>query len=202
MPNQPLQTASTPQQSCMSSQEQTCPTLNRAPTAGQQWHAMCLQITDPVKPAHLAACKSSLNICNGQLLHTLPEVQSVKPTAAKQSFTIGMCHGCRLADPDDQAASMPAHLAAAKRSRLHHRAASCNGLLTGQEPLKLTAVGRARGGGLLGSGLPGSAAAAAVVNLYTGHSGAWLSACVSHASKRTCPRMIACRAHDLWQLTL
>ena len=80
-------------------------------------------------------------------------------------------HACRLADPNSEDDWQPAHLAAANLARRQSRSASCNGLLTGQEAVKLSAVGRARAPGLLNGALPGSAAAAAVVNLYSGHTG-------------------------------
>lgn len=46
---------------------------------------------------------------------------------------------------------------------------ACDGIQ--QEPIKLTAMGRVRSGGVLNGSVPGSAAAAAVVNMYTGPSG-------------------------------
>ncbi|DBB01086.1 TPA: hypothetical protein ACH3X1_000979 [Trebouxia sp. C0004] len=79
----------------------------------------------------------------------------------------GTTHLFRLATKEGQ----PAHMAAASFSLPHSKGGPPSGLATSHEPVRLTAIGRARCGGFLNGSLPGSAAAAAVVNLYTGHPG-------------------------------
>ncbi len=83
----------------------------------------------------------------------------------------------RLATKEGQ----PAHVAAASFSHTHSKGGPPSGLSTGHEPVRLTAVGRARCGGFLNGSLPGSAAAAAVVNLYTGHPGTSPAGLLSNA---------------------
>ncbi|KAL0029231.1 hypothetical protein WJX79_004267 [Trebouxia sp. C0005] len=79
----------------------------------------------------------------------------------------GTTHLFRLATKEGQ----PAHMAAASFPHTHSKGGPPSGLSTSHEPVRLTAIGRARCGGFLNGSLPGSAAAAAVVNLYTGHPG-------------------------------
>lgn len=86
----------------------------------------------------------------------------------------------RLATKEGQ----PAHMAAASFSHTHSKGGPPSGLSTSHEPVRLTAIGRARAGGFLNGSLPGSAAAAAVVNLYTGHPG------TSPASRVKCLRRL------------
>lgn len=85
---------------------------------------------------------------------------------------------CRLSEQD----SKPPHLAAISTpgDGCPHPCMPSGGIRSthatpsthlGHEPIKLAPLGRVRSGGLLGGNLPGSAAAAAVVNLYSGPSG-------------------------------
>ena len=87
------------------------------------------------------------------------------PTASACQQVLPVKH--RLATKEGQ----PAHMAAASFSHTHSKGGPPSGLSTGHEPVRLSALGRARAGGFLNGSLPGSAAAAAVVNLYTGHPG-------------------------------
>ena len=81
----------------------------------------------------------------------------------------GTTHVFRLSAPE-KSESMPPHLAAAAIPAADRRLLS---------PVKLVAAGRARVGSFLNGGIPGSAAASAAVNLYSGTSGMAASICSS-----------------------
>jgi len=69
---------------------------------------------------------------------------------------------CRLSSQDGQ----PPHLAAINRGTEYCLGGlPADGNQARQEPVKLAALGQGRSGGVLNGNLPGSAAAAAVVNL-------------------------------------
>lgn len=76
---------------------------------------------------------------------------------------------CRLSSQDGQ----PPHLAAINRAaeQCPNGCSPADAYHPRQEPIKLVALGRVRSGGVLNGNLPGSAAAAAVVNLYSGQPG-------------------------------
>ena len=81
----------------------------------------------------------------------------------------GTTHVFRLSAPE-KSESMPPHLAAAAIPAADRRLLS---------PVKLVAAGRARVGSFLNGGIPGSAAASAAVNLYSGTSGMPASICIN-----------------------